>query len=158
MKTTTQIDFTADDIKTLPKTFEELVEGVTEQHNQALEMVCLCLNEMSNALLRNASYATDLPAPNGDESKKREIIDLWRGQADHLKVVSTAAWNSAVAPDRLRDELQGMLLNAVAIFYEERARDAERSQVAVARSEIENIMQERAGNIASAYMGRVLPE
>ncbi len=155
---TAETAFTAEDIATLPKTLPELQENVIEMHEQVLRELTNLLKETSAFLARNATYAADLPAPNGDESKKREIINLWRGQADHLDVCATAVWNQAVNPMAMRDHLEKMLLEGVEVFYQERARDADLSKVAPARSEIENLMHERAGNIASAYMGRVLPE
>lgn len=74
-------------------TFEELVEFVTESHNQSSEQIVLCLAEMANALRSHANQATDLVPPEGKEEEKRNAIKLWRAQADHLDKCAKDIWS-----------------------------------------------------------------
>lgn len=133
----------------LPKSLEELSEFVTENHESVLRNIVLCLEELSQTLRKYASVASDLPAPDGRQDWKREQIQLWREQADHMDICARAVWTTTMKPEHIYQEVSEFMLRGIQLSEKD---------VPWTPTTVRVLADERARNLAEMFRGRILPE
>jgi len=133
----------------IPKSLLDLAEFVTEAHEQNVRQINMCLEEVVRAIRKYIAIGADLPAPQGKEQWKRDTLNMWRGQAEHLQMCAHAVWNSTVNPEHLYKEIGDMLLRGIQLSEKDVPWTAKTVRV---------LADERARNLAEMFRGRILPE